>query len=70
MKGVFSRAGLGGRGFTPHKLRHTFATQLLNKGLRIDIIQRLLGHAGIGTTQMYAHTEFGADLREKLDAYL
>lgn len=70
VKGAFKRAGLGGRGLTPHKLRHTFATQLLNKGLRIDIIQRLLGHAGIGTTQMYAHTEFSADLREKLDAYL
>ena len=70
VKRVFARAGLGGRGLTPHKLRHSFASRLLNKGMRIDVIQKLLGHAGIATTQMYAHTEFSPDLRAQMDAIL
>ena len=39
---------------SPHRLRHTFATQLLNVGCRVTSIQRLLGHTNLNTTMTYA----------------
>lgn len=54
MHDYLKQAGLAGKGYSLHSLRHTFATNLLNAGLRLEVLQQLLGHRSIDVTLRYA----------------
>ena len=49
-----TKAGLEHKGYTVHALRHTFASELLNAGMRLEVLQQLMGHQDIEVTRRYA----------------
>lgn len=54
MKAALKKCGLEHKGYSPHSLRHTFATNMLNAGMRLEVLQQLLGHLSLDITLRYA----------------
>lgn len=68
IKKYAEQAGLSGRVF-PHMLRHTFATHMLDGGADLRVVQELLGHANLSSTQVYTHVTRSQMRSRYLDAH-
>ena len=68
VKTYLKKAGLDGMGFSTHKLRHTAATLMYQHGnVDIRVLKDILGHANLGTTQIYTHVS-DAQIKRAVDA--
>ena len=54
MRKALERSGLSDKGYSLHSLRHTFATEMINHGMRVEVLQKILGHQDIEMTMRYA----------------
>ncbi len=66
LKSLFEKLGI--KSVSPHKLRHTIATSMLNSGANLRTIQQFLGHASIKTVQIYTHVQIDK-LRKEYDKF-
>lgn len=71
-KHICRQAGILVPGRCPHSLRHTYATRLVQAGVPLTSVQRVLGHASLATTQIYLHAWPGweQELAASLDRWL
>lgn len=67
VKALAVEIGIGAERVSPHVLRHAFATHLLSHGMDLRVLQTLLGHADIATTEIYTHLD-RSQLRATVDA--
>ncbi|OHC27501.1 MAG: hypothetical protein A2Y50_15255 [Pseudomonadales bacterium RIFCSPLOWO2_12_59_9] len=68
LKELAAKVGMNPQILSPHTLRHAFATHLLRHGADLMIVQKLLGHSDISTTQIYTHVAQD-DLAEMVKTY-
>jgi integrase/recombinase XerD len=68
VKGTAEDAGIT-KQVHPHLLRHTMATRLVNRGMPLDHIRKVLGHESIDTTRIYAETETES-VKESFDSVI